>query len=118
MDESNDSISDKKSNVQNAINGFDIISQDIISHDIILENNALIINWLETLKKISLIYQYILDNSLYRANILLIISIIISFMLAFFSIFKFWVNDDKFQLISNIIILITKFTQCNYHNII
>ena len=72
--------------------------------------NMNIDEWMENLRKISFIYQYILDGNLYRANLLLILSIILSFLLSLFSVFKLWLNDNTFQLVSNIILLITNFT--------
>lgn len=62
-------------------------------------------NWYNIFKQQSFIYQKILDNNIYTSQILLIIIIIFSSTLGIFTGFKLWINNELFQLISNILLM-------------
>ncbi len=75
------------------------------------EANITIINWYHTFKKKKFIYQYILDRNKNISNILHILSILLSSLLGIFTAFKLKlsIDDNKYQMISDIILMIFNF---------
>jgi hypothetical protein len=66
-------------------------------------------NWYKIFKQQSWIYQYILDRNLKISDWLGIISICMNALLGIFCAFKLWINDDIFQIVSNIILIFSNF---------
>jgi hypothetical protein len=73
------------------------------------EAETTIQNWYELFKESSYVYQYILDKNYKISDRLLIASIVSSSILGLFGAFKLWLNDELFQIISNIILMILNF---------
>jgi len=91
------------------------------SIDIILENNNIngwnddanntIKNWYIFLKEQSYIYQWVLDRNKYMIDKLTLLSICLSSILGIFTSFKLWIKDDeKFQIYSDITLIIFNFS--------
>jgi hypothetical protein len=67
-------------------------------------------NWYNIFKQQSFIYQWILDRNKKISNKLTIISILASSLLGIFTGFKLWIqNDQLFQTISNILLMLFNF---------
>ena len=67
-------------------------------------------NWFNTFKKLSFIYQWVLDRNRKMSDRLATISVISSSALGIFSAFKLWIdNDALFQTVSNIILMFLNF---------
>jgi len=67
-------------------------------------------NWFNTFKKLSFIYQWVLDRNRKMSDRLATISVISSSALGIFSAFKLWIdNDALFQTVSNVILMFLNF---------
>jgi hypothetical protein len=74
------------------------------------EANITITNWYNLFKQQSFIYQWVLDRNRKLSNRLATISIVSSSLLGVFTSFKLWIpNDNLFQTISNIILMLSNF---------
>lgn len=113
--ENNDTIS-KNNRITDMINGhLDSIDSSPHNSSNTSENGwdndakKTLINWYEIFKYDSFVYQYILDRSTKISEILNVISIISSTVLGIFSGFKLWIDNDNFQVISNIMLMLFNF---------
>lgn len=72
--------------------------------------NNTVLNWYQTFKQQSYTYQWLLDKNKKISDKLNLMSIIFSSLLGIFSAFKLWIKDDEiFQTISNVIIMLSNF---------
>jgi hypothetical protein len=85
-------------NVENNINGWDDNA------------NTTINNWYTLFKQQSFIYQWVLERNNKIANKLILISIVSSSVLGIFSSFKLWINNDTFDIISNLLLMLSNFS--------
>jgi len=65
--------------------------------------------WYETFKSESFKYKFIYDRNIEMSNKLNLSSIILASILGIFSGFKLWINDDVFQLVSNLLLVFSNF---------
>jgi hypothetical protein len=73
--------------------------------------NKTINNWYQLFKQQSFIYQWILDRNKKMSDHLNAISVVSSSLLGIFSAFKLWIdNDQLFQTISDVILMLLNFS--------
>lgn len=71
--------------------------------------NTTIKNWYKVLKQQRFVYQWVLDRNITISNNLNSMSIISSSMLGIFSAFKLWIENDMFQTVSNVMLMLFNF---------
>jgi hypothetical protein len=71
--------------------------------------NTTIKNWYRVLKQQKFVYQWVLDRNITISNNLSSMSIISSSLLGIFSAFKLWIDNDMFQTVSNIMLMLFNF---------
>lgn len=74
------------------------------------EDENMLLNWADTLKKTSFSYQYLLDKSFKISTRLSLISVCSSSLLSIFAGFKLWIQDNRvFQSAGDIVMLFSNF---------
>lgn len=95
---SENSSTDSEKNTNNIINGWDN------------DANFTINNWYNLFKQQSFIYQWILERNKKISYKLILASIIASSTLGVFSSFKLWIKNDKFDTISDLLLMLSNFS--------
>lgn len=72
--------------------------------------NKTINNWYNLFKQQSFIYQWILERNKNISQKLILVSIISSSTLGIFSGFKLWIKNDKFNTISDLLLMLSNFS--------
>lgn len=108
-----------KNNKKNIIKNINILSPDSESDSNNSDDNLngwddnatiTINNWYSLFKQQSFIYQWVLERNKKISNKLMLISIISSSILGIFSSFKLWINNDKFNTTSDILLMLSNFS--------